>query len=254
MVSIMSGHSKWSTIKRKKQATDQKRGQVFTKLAKLIGVAVKQGGGVGDPEKNFKLRLAIDRAKQANMPKDNVERAIAKATGAAGGEVAEEIIYEGYGPGGAAFMVQVLTDNRNRSAAQVKNIFERQGGRLAKAGAVSYLFENRGVLVVERQGDIEAGMLEIIDCGVEDVEKSDGKIIVYTKPSELFANREVLEKKGFVVLEASLSFEPENSIFINDLKLAKKLISLSGELEESEDVECVFSNFNIDDDLLKELE
>lgn len=249
----MSGHSKWSTIKRQKEAADKKRGQVFSKLSRLITLSVKQGGGIADPEKNFKLRLAIDRAKEANMPKENIKRAISRATDGGGKEDLKEVFYERYGPGGVAFMVRVLTDNRNRSVAEIKNIFDRYNGSLAEPGAVSFLFEKKSFLVVEKKGEEEETMLEIIDLGVENVEKINGKIGVYAKPEDLKKVREDLEKKGFKVVEAGFSFEAKSLVFVDDSKVAKKLLDLAEELEEHEDVESVYSNFDIKEELVEEL-
>jgi len=242
----MSGHSKWSKIKRQKAVTDKNRGQLFTKMARLITAAVKQGGGATDPENNFKLRLAIDRARYANMPKENIERAIKRAGGPDSEVSLEEIIYEGYGPGGVAFIVKSLTDNRRRTVAQMKNIFEKHGGKLGEPGTVLYLFDSKGLVVIKTDsGSVDEVMLNIIDIGVEDVEKEEDKILVYTKPSDLAAVSEELKRKGLTVIEVTPVFKPRSRALVKDAALSKKISSLFGELLESEDSEDVFCNYEL---------
>lgn len=238
----MSGHSKWSTIKHQKGAQDKKRGQLFSKLARQITIAVAQGGS-NDPQMNFKLRLAINKAHQANMPKENINRAIARGAGKGDKATLEEITLECFGPEGVAVIVEGITDNKNRTVAEIKNFFEKKGGRLAGKGGIGYLFEEKGFLLVEKQEDVEKQMLKIIDLGVEDVEETEAGIEVYTQPSLLtdFANK--LKDAGFKLTSQELALKPKNLINLEG-EAAKKVLGFLEELEEKDDVSRVFSDAN----------
>lgn len=244
----MSGHSKWSTIKRQKEITDIKRGKVFSKLAKVVTLAAREGI---DPERNFKLRLAIDRAKQANMPKDNIDRAIAKASGGAGGGQLSEIIYEGYGPEGVAIVVEAVSDNRNRTTAEVKNIFERRGGRLGGPGSVAYQFKPMGLITIEKASHPDEQILKIIDLGVEDVEEAADALEVYVQPKDLVEIRKKLMENGFKVLDTELVRQPKNEVRIDNPEKAAKVLKFMDNLQECEDVQRVFANFDIPEEVLK---
>lgn len=236
----MSGHSKWAQIKRQKAATDTKKGQMFTKLGREITVAAREGGP--DPEANYRLRLAIERARDANMPWDNIERAIKRASGA--GEVAalEQIAYEGYGPGGAALMVEVTTDSRNRAAAEVRNVFTRGGGNLGESGCVVWLFEPRGIIVVQvGDADPEEVALAAIDAGAEDVQ-IDGRVLeIYTQSSDLSTVRQKLSEMPLTVTSAEMTMRPKTSLPLDE-KQSEQLIKLMDRLEELDDVQRVYTN------------
>lgn len=244
----MSGHSKWSTIKRQKEATDIKRGKIFSKLAKMITLAAREGA---DPESNFKLRLTIDKAKQANMPKDNIDRAIAKASGGAGEGRLSEIIYEGYAPEKVAVIVEAVSDNRNRTTAEVKNLFERGGGRLGGPGSVSYQFRPMGLITLEKTSQPDEQILKIIDLGAEDVEEATDVLEVYVQPKDLAKTRERLVQNGFKVLDAELVKQPKNEVKISDAEKATKVLKFMNNLQECEDVQRVFANFDIPEEILK---
>lgn len=245
----MSGHSHYSTIKRQKEAKDAARGQVFSKLAKAISIAVKTGGGV-NPDTNYKLRVAIDKAKAANMPKASIERAISKGTG---GGTLEEVTYEGFGPGGIAVMVEGATDNRNRTAQEIKGLFERGGGSLAGPGAVSFNFEPKGLLVVKKKKDTEAQILELIDLGVEDVDEVEDGLEVYVKGSKLGETKKTLEKKGFEVTSSEPVQKPKTLQTVSDEKVAAKALAFLNNLEDYEDVQKVFANLDIPEEVMKKL-
>lgn len=245
----MSGHSKWSQIKRQKEVADIKRGQLFTKLANAITIAVRQGGGVTDPESNFRLRLAIEKAKAANMPKENIERAISRALGQVQG--LEEVIYEGYGPSGVAVMVEVATDSKQRTTQEIKNILERAGGSLTGPGAVSFLFKSMGQITVslQRQKAQEA-ILAVIDAGAEDVEEAGSQLLVYTKPEELNEIKERLLNLGFAVSAAELTMKPTTVTPVADPQTAQKILTLMEKLEALAETQKVYANFDIPDELL----
>ena len=236
----MSGHSKWSTIKHQKETQDKKRGQLFSKLSRQITVAVTEGDS-GDPEINFKLRLAIEKARQANMPKENINRAILKGKGREEEGKLIEVVYEGFGPEGTAVIVEGITDNKNRSLAEIKKFFEKRGGRLVDHGAVKYLFEKKGFLLVKKQDDTEKQILEIIDLGAEDVEESEEGIEVYTSPSLLADFARKLERGGFKLTSFQLVLKPKNLINLEG-KAAEKVLRFLKELEEKDDVLRVFSD------------
>jgi len=247
----MSGHSKWSTIKRQKGVNDSKRSAQFTKVAREIAVAARAGGG--DPDANYRLRLAIDKARSINMPADNIKRSIEKATGGGEAEQYEEIVYEGYGPGGVAVLVEAATDNRNRTAAEVRSIFTKTGGQLASSGAVAWQFEVRGVITVERAGvDPDDVALAAIDAGAADVDTDADPIEIYTEPSELYAVRKALEDAGITVddSESAMIAKQTVSLEVDQVRKALRLMDL---LEDLDDVQRVTSNVDIPEEVLAEL-
>lgn len=246
----MSGHSHYATIKRQKGLKDAVKGKVFSKLGRAISIAVKTGGGT-DPNANYKLRMAVDAARAENMPKDNIERAITKA----GGEAAniEEITYEGFGPGGVNVIVEAATDNRNRSAQEIKNLFEKGGGNLGGPGSVAFNFDPRGLLVIKKSDNAEEQMLSLIDLGVEDVSETDDGIEIYVSPEKLAETRNKLTESGSEVITMELTKKPKNLLTITDAALAGRILKLLDGLEEYEDVQKVYANFDIPDDVLKQL-
>jgi YebC/PmpR family DNA-binding regulatory protein len=246
----MSGHSKWSTIKRQKGAADAKRGAVFTKLSREIILAAKQGGG--DTSMNFRLRLAVQRAKAANMPNDNIERAIAKATGTgADGEQLDEMTYEGYGPGGTAILVAVLTDNKNRTVSEVRHQFSRAGGNLGENGSVAWQFDAKGLITVPVNGsDPDDIALQAIDAGAEDVAVSGEIIEVQTEPSDLEAVRKALESSGLEIENADFAMVPKVTVDLDE-KTAHQALKLIDGLEDLEDVQRVYSNANFTDEVIE---
>lgn len=236
----MSGHSKWSTIKRQKGIADAKRGLLFSKLARAITLAAKLGGT--DPTANLKLRMAVDKARESNMPKENIDRAIERGKPGAGGDL-HEVIYEGYGPGGVAILIEATTDNRNRTTQEIKNIFERGEGSLGSPGSVAYQFEQRGQVVVEKGENPDERMLIIIDLGVEDVHEVEDAIEVHTKSAEVFKTKESLESAGIPVKSAELVFTPKNMVDLPEDKQAK-VLKLLENLDDNENVQRVFANLS----------
>lgn len=244
----MAGHSKWKQIKRKKAVTDAKRGVKFTKLIKEITVAARQGGG--DPEGNARLRVAIETAKAGNMPAENIERAIKKGTGELEGVVYEEATYEGYGPGGAAILIQVTSDNLNRTVAQIRHLFSKIGGNLGAPNSVAWMFEKRGVLSVDAERFPEDDMLEAaLEAGAEDMTTEGDQHIIFTKPTLLHSVRDAIEAKGFSVLDAEIGMIPQNTVLVEG-KDAELLLKLTDALDDDDDVSKVFSNFDIDPETL----
>lgn len=242
----MSGHSKWATIKHAKGAADAKRGQLFTKFIKEISISAKMGGG--DPAANPRLRTAILKARAANMPKDNIERAIKKGTGELGGAIYEEKLYEGYGPGGVAILVEVLTDNNNRAAANVRNIFSKSGGNLGATGSVSYIFNRKGVIEYDAEVVNEDTIMEEgLEAGAEDIAAEDGVITVTTDPADFENVLEALQNKGFESVSASVSMVPDTYSSL-DVETTQKVLRLIDRLEEDDDVQNVYSNIDIPDD------
>jgi YebC/PmpR family DNA-binding regulatory protein len=241
----MSGHSKWAQIRRAKGVNDARRGQLFTRLGREIVVAVREGGG-GDPNANFRLRLAIQRARDANMPLDNIERTIKRALGGTEGASLEEITYEGYGPSGTAMMVQTLTENRNRTVAEVRNAFNRNAGNLGENGCVDWLFEAKGIIEVELQGhDPDELSLEAIDLGADDVDPvgpDDEVLTIYTDPADLEKIRQALEAKKYKVVKSESTTLPKTKIEISDEKVAHQLMRLVERLEDLDDVQNVYTN------------
>lgn len=249
----MSGHSKWSTIKRKKGANDAKRGKIFTRLIKEITVAARMGGG-GDPDGNPRLRSAIASAKAENMPKDNIVRAIKKGTGELEGEVYDEILYEGYGPAGVAVLVECLTDNRNRTVADVRHFFAKSNGNLGEAGCVAWMFDKKGLMIVDKVTISEEELMDLaIEAGAEDVVEEESEFHVMTAPEDFDEVRELLEKNGVKFIEASVSMIAKNTIEVVDEKPAKSLLKLLENLEDHDDVQKVHANFDIDDSLMEAL-
>lgn len=250
----MAGHSKWATIKRKKEATDAKRAGIFTKVTREIIVAAKAGGG--DPDNNFRLRLAILKAKSVNMPNDNIQRAIKRGIGETESEQFEEIYYEGYGPGGAALLVQVLTDNRNRTASDMRYIFSRNSGNLGEAGCVSWMFSQKGLVTIEAEtvGKSEDELFEMaIEAGAEDLKNNDETFEVYTEPGQLEAVRKYFESNNIPVKEAGLTMIPTNTVEVNG-EQAEQLLKLVDALEDNDDVQNVYSNFDIPDSVMEEIQ
>jgi YebC/PmpR family DNA-binding regulatory protein len=237
----MSGHSKWSSIKHKKAAADAKRGQQFTKLARAITVAAREGGG--DPDANPSLATAIQKARDASMPKDNIQRAVDRGTGAgADGEAIERIVFEGYGPGGAAVLVEALTDNRNRTSADVRHAFTRHGGSLGEPGSVAWIFEKRGAVVVDGARYGEDDLIAAIDAGAEDVQEDGDLLRVLSEPGDLTAVREALESAGVEIQSADLAMEPKSTVVVKGDE-AKRLLELLDDLSEHDDVNEVHANF-----------
>lgn len=244
----MSGHSKWSTIKRQKGAADIKRGMTFTKIANAITIATKLGGSA-DFNANPRLRMALEGAREANMPKENVQRAIDRGLGKLPGQTIEEVIFEGFGPGKTAFIIEALTDNRSRTLQEIRNLFEKSGGTLGSSGSTSYMFEKIGEIKLKSKGELlEDEILELIDLGAEDIEdfleENVQKYLVYTKPSELANMSNKITQAGFVVEDTSLSLKPNVTVEI-DSKEALKILDFAGKLEEHDDVQKVHSNFVI---------
>ena len=245
----MSGHSKWSSIKHQKGVTDAKRGQLFTKLTREIIVAVRQGGS--NPEANFRLRLAIQKARDSSMPLENIERAIKRGSGELEGATLSEIVLEGYGPSGAAILMQVLTDNRNRTLQDIRNIFYRGGGNLGESGCVAWLFDSKGLITVETNNlDAEELALQAIDAGAEDVTVENDYMEIYTKPEELETVRGALEQKKIPIGSAEVSMTPKTTLELDE-KAALQTLKLLHKFEELDEVQHVSSNVNFSDSVLE---
>lgn len=244
----MSGHSKWSTIKREKGAKDAARGAVFTKLANAIAVAAKSGI---DPDMNFALRLAIDKARTVNMPTNNIQRAIDRGSGKLGGAAIEEVTYEGYGPGGIAVIVECATDNKNRTYPDVRLAFSKTGGNIAEPGSVAFQFARKGVIRVKYSGDVDEALLAVLDAGAEDAVEEAGQLTVYTDPKELHNVRGKLAEANMEVTDAELTFVPGNTVEITDAETARKVMRLMDALDELDDVTNTYSNFDIDETLIQ---
>jgi YebC/PmpR family DNA-binding regulatory protein len=247
----VSGHSKWSSIKHKKGAADAKRGQLFSKLSRAIMVAAKEGGP--DPEANLALQNAIEKARSYSMPKDNIERAIAKGSGAdADGSSYETVLYEGYGPEGVAVLVEAVTDNRNRTASEVRHAFTKHGGNLGTTGAVAWQFERRGVVLVSAEGaDEDTVVLEAAEAGADDVSLDGSSFVVTCAPEVLTAVRKAFEDAGFAVESVELAMVPKTTVAVSDESTARKLMNLIDGLEETEDVQDVYANFDIPEAVLE---
>ncbi len=246
----MSGHSKWHSIKHQKAAADAKRGKAFTQLANLVAVAAKQGGP--DPEMNFKLRLAIQRAKAANMPAANIERSIKRGSGQLGGEQIEEITYEAFGPGGPGIIIEVATDNRNRTGPEVRTAVVKCGGRMADAGSVLYQFDQKGVIRLQPK-DLEAATLDAIEAGADDVEEVGVELVVLTAPNQLNAVQTKLTAMGHEIGSSELSYIAKQTKMIEDEKVAGQLVRLISSLEEMDDVTASHSNFDLTPELIEKL-
>lgn len=245
----MAGHSKWAQIKRQKAANDAKRGQLYTKLGREITVAAREGGG--DPEMNFRLRLAVQRAKDANMPADNIERAIKRGTGEIDEDIRlEDIIYEGYGPGGAALFIEALTDNRNRTVAELRNVLTRGGGNLSESGSVAWMFDTRGQIIIELNGsDADEAMLESIELGAEDVQEEDGTLVVLTLLEQLETVRRGLEEFGLSVESAEITRVPK-TMSEPETNKATQAMRLIESVEDLDDVQKVYTNLELTDELM----
>jgi len=246
----MSGHSKWSTIKHKKGAADAKRGKLFSKLIKEITIAARVGGG--DPAANPRLRTVMDKARAANMPNDNITRAIKKGTGELEGVRYEEVTFEGYGPGGVAVMVETLTDNRNRTVSELRHLFSKLGGNLGEAGCVSWIFSKHGVLTFDKEIGEEKLMDTVLEAGAEDIKDEEDIFTVVTDPSSFVAVKEACDAKGLKYIEASLSMVPQNTVKL-DRSGAEKMLKLMDALEDHDDVQNAYANFDIDSKTMEEL-
>jgi YebC/PmpR family DNA-binding regulatory protein len=250
----MSGHSKWATTKHKKAIIDAKKGKAFTQVANMIALAAKQGGG--DPKMNFSLRLAIDKAKAANMPTANIERAIKRGTGELGGARIEEFVYEGYGPGGTAVLVETASDNKNRTVGEIRAAFTKSGGSLGNSGSVAYLFDQKGQLTInleEQKLSKDEIELFVLDSGAEDFEDLGGAIIVYTGPTDLAKAKEYLESQGVAFESAELAYIAKTDVQIKDADKAASILKLIDTLECLDDVVAVHSNFDIPEELMEEI-
>lgn len=236
----MAGHSKWEQIKRQKSVNDAKRGAHFTKLGNTIAIAARSGD---DPDMNFSLRLAIEKAKAANMPMNNIQRAIDRGSGKLGGDQIQEVMYEGYGPGGAAILVECATDNVNRTFPMVKLAFSKHGGSIGEKGSVAYQFDQKGVIRIKGSG--EDVLLQVLDAGAEDAAEEDDEIVVYTDAKELAKVRDTLKDQGLEVTEAGLAFIPNMTVEINDEKTEGKLVRLLEALDDLDDVVETYTNFEL---------
>ena len=248
----MSGHSKWSTIKRKKGAIDSKRGKIFTKLIKEITLAARLGGG--DIEGNSRLRSAVMAAKEENMPKDNIDRAIKKGTGELGGGAAyEEVTYEGYGPAGVAVIVEVMTDNKNRTVAEIRHIFSKHGGNLGENGCVAWMFDKKGSIVFDKKAVSEDALMEsALEAGADDVRDQETEWEVITDPLAFEAVKRAIDQKGWKYLEARVGMIPQNTIKLEAGK-AEQLLKLMEKLEDNDDVQNLYANFDISDEVMEKL-
>ncbi|MDD2586956.1 MAG: YebC/PmpR family DNA-binding transcriptional regulator [Syntrophomonadaceae bacterium] len=251
----MSGHSKWANIKHKKARSDEKKGKEFTKIAKEITIAVRTGGG-GDPEANSKLKLAVQKAKAINMPNDNISRAIKKGTGDAGSDMIEEILYEGYAPAGIAVMLEIATDNRNRTASEVRHLFSKHNGNLGETGCVSWMFSRSGVISINKEElnmDEEELMLKALELGADDVRDEDDVFDIITSPDIFMEVKEAIEKDNIPIEDADIVMLPENTVEINEEDTAAKIIKLIDLLEDHDDVQNVYTNMSIPDEIVEKL-
>lgn len=249
----MAGHSHWAGIKHKKAANDAKRGKLWSKLARVIIVAAKGGGG--DPNQNLSLRYAIDKAKQANMPKDTIEKAIKKGTGELGAINYEDVLYEGYAPGGVAVMVEALTDNRNRTAPEIKKIFERRGGSMGTSGCVNYMFSKKGVIVINTSAAEEETLMDVaLGAGADDMENLGEVYEITCQPAAYDELKKSIEDAGIEIESSELSMVPQNTVQVEDVENAKRIMTLIDEFEEHDDVQNVYSNFDISDDVMDQLD
>jgi YebC/PmpR family DNA-binding regulatory protein len=248
----MSGHSKWSTIKRKKGAIDAKRGKAFTKIIKEITLAARLGGG--DPEANARLRSAIMAAKDENMPKDNIERAIKKGTGTGADAVTyEEVTYEGYGPGGAAVLVEVMTDNKNRTVAEIRHIFSKHGGNLGENGCVAWIFEKKGSILVEKKSIQEDELMELaLEAGAQDIREEENEFEIFTDPAFFEGVKNAIDQRKIKYIEARISLIPQTTVKLEAGK-AEQMLKLMEKLEDNDDVQNVYANFDIADDIMERL-
>ncbi|PLX49620.1 MAG: YebC/PmpR family DNA-binding transcriptional regulator [Desulfobulbaceae bacterium] len=248
----MAGHSKWANIKHRKGAQDAKRGKIFTRLIKEITVAARMGGG--DADSNPRLRSAIAAAKAENMPKDNIERAVKKGTGELEGETYEEILYEGYGPGGVAVLVECMTDNRNRTVGEVRHAFSKSGGNLGESGCVAFMFDRKGSILVDKESIDEEKLMDIsLEAGADDVVEEETTFQILTAPEDFDTVREELEQAGVEMVEAAVAMIPQNTVEVAEEKTAVSLMRLIDTLEDNDDVQNVHANFDIPDDVMERL-
>lgn len=252
----MSGHSKWSTIKRQKGVTDVKRGQTFTKIANTITLAVKMGGS-GNPDDNPRLRMVLEGAREVNMPKDNIQRAIDRGLGKGGAQALEEVLYEGFGPGKVAFLVEGVSDNKMRTTQEIKNIFEKNGGSMTGQGSVSYMFDRIGEIRVSAKGGLASGqkskddeMLELIDLGAQDIEDHGEGYLVYVESPELITMSKKVTQAGYAVEVSEIVYKPNVVTEITDKEIAQKVLDFTEKLEDNDDVQKVYANFDIPENLL----
>ncbi|TDA64457.1 MAG: YebC/PmpR family DNA-binding transcriptional regulator [Clostridia bacterium] len=249
----MSGHSKWANIKHRKTKVDAQRGKLFTRLGRELIVAAREGGP--DPESNARLKAAMQRAREANMPNENIMRAIQRGTGELGGADYEELTYEGYGPGGIAVMLSLVTDNRNRTASEIRYLFSRYGGSLGEAGCVAWMFDSKGQIMVDISGDAaDEVMLAAIEAGAEDVNNQGDMVEVTTAPDQLTQVSEGLKQAGFKIEQAQVTMLPQATVPITDAEQAQKLLRLMEALEEHDDVQEIYSNFDLPDEILEQLQ
>lgn len=248
----MSGHSKWSTIKRKKGKADAERGKIFTRLIKEITIAAREGGG--DPEANPRLRTAVAAAKAANMPADNIKRGIQKGTGDLPGVTYESFTYEGYGPGGVALFMEVMTDNKNRVVAEVRHILSKYGGNLGANGCVAWMFDKKGIITVEMDAADEDTIMEVAtDAGAEDIITEDGAFEILTDPADIDTVRSAIEEKGIPMVSAEVTMRPQNTVKLDKESEASSMLKMYELLEENDDVQKIYANFDIDEELLEKL-
>ncbi len=248
----MSGHSKWANIKRRKGAVDAERAKAFTKISREIIVAVQQGGP--DPDGNFRLKLMIQKAKAANMPNDNINRCIQKAAGNTEESKMDEIVYEGYGPAGTAILLEIMTDNRNRTASEIRYLFSRNGGNLGETGCVAWMFDRIGRIVIPMEGkDEDDVMMTALDAGAEDVSFEDGNCEVVTLPETLEEVRVALSEAGLEMTEVEVTRVPKNTVAVEDVDQARQVLKLYDALDEYDDVQNAYSNFEISDEILEQL-
>ncbi len=248
----MSGHSKWATIKHKKGAADKARGKLFAKLIRQVEVAAREGGG--DPESNPTLRTMFQKARDASVPLDTIERAIKRGTGDLEGVIYEQVTYEGYAPGGIAVLVDVLTDNRNRTGAEIRSLFTKNGGSMAEPGAVAWQFDRKGVVLADRTADEEELMLVALEAGAEDLADDGGAWRITTPPTDLHTVRSALEGAGLAVSSSELTMMPSATIPVDDTGVAKRVLALIDALDDNDDVQDVYANFDIADELLEAIE
>ena len=250
----MSGHSKWSTIKRHKGKIDAAKGVVFTKLAREIIVAARAGGG--NPDGNFRLKIAVAKAKASNMPNDNIKRAIDKGAGGADGANYEELTYEGYGPGGTAVMVMAMTDNRNRTAGEIRHIFSKNGGNMGESGCVGWMFKEKGVLTIEKEAckfNADDLMMMALEFGADDLQEDEESIEITTAPDAFQAVKEGMEKEGVTFADSEITMVPENSVVVTDLEQAKYVLRMMEALDDHDDVQNTYTNFDVPDEIADKL-
>ncbi len=250
----MAGHSKWANVKHRKARVDAQKGKIFTKLAREIIIAAREGGG--DIDANFRLRLAVQKARDANMPGDNITRAIQKGTGELEAISLEQITYEGYGPGGVAVLLDIMTDNRNRTAAEIRSIFTRRGGNMGESGCVAWMFKRMGFIAIERQGgniSEDELMLLALESGAEDFKEEGGSYIILTAPENFETVKNRMIEQGFVLATAEVTMVPQNTIAVTDQEEAKKLLDLLDALEDQDDVQNVYANYDIPEEIMQSL-